>query len=130
MTQTPDYQATEDTPLVSFDEQSGTLLIKGNSFPENTFDFYKPIILWIEEHLSRRNDAPFVLNMEVGYYNSSSAKVFINIFSMLETMSDGGKPIVVNWYYDIEDEDAAEDGKEYRMGMESISFNIIAKDYS
>lgn len=128
--QTPNIQETEDTPLVSFDEDRQSLLIKGNSFPENTFQFYKPIITWMEEYLSQLNADPFVLNMNVGYYNSSSAKVFINIFTMLENMSHSGKSIIVNWYYDIEDEDAAEDGEEYKMGMELTPFNIIAKENS
>lgn len=126
----PNIAATEDTPLVKFDSEDRSLTIRGNSFPENTFVFYKPIISWLECYLASDLPGVFVLNMDIGYYNSSSSKVYMNIFNLLNNKGTEGCAIVVNWYCDNEDEDAHEDGEEFRMGMESITFNIVSKDLS
>jgi hypothetical protein len=39
--------ATENTPLVNFDPSQGLIEIKGRSIPENSIEFYKPLV----EHL-------------------------------------------------------------------------------
>lgn len=124
----PNIEATEDTPLVKFDAGKRSLTIRGNSFPENTFVFYRPIISWLEDYLSDDAAKDFVLNMDIGYYNSSSSKVYMNIFNILNEKGAEGRSIVVNWYHDKEDEDALEDGEEFGVGMESTTFNIVAKD--
>ena len=123
----PNINATDDTPRVVFDGESQTLNISGNSFPENTFSFYKPIIAWLEEHLDGMEKA-LTVEMDINYYNSSSSKVYMNIFNMLRGAAEKGWSIVVNWYYDSDDEDAFEDGEEFKMGMESTTFNILSKD--
>ncbi len=122
----PRINATDDTPRVVFDGETQTLRIGGNSFPENTFSFYRPIIHWLEEHLAGMEEA-LTVEMDINYYNSSTSKVFMNLFNMLEAAAEKGKAITVHWHYDVEDEDAMEEGEEFKMGLEAVAFNIIAK---
>ena len=126
----PNIEATEDTPEVVFDHRRQSLAIRGNSFPENTFGFYRPIIAWLEEYLEREDHRSFILDMDIGYYNSSTSKVYMNIFNMLNGAAGKGWAIVVNGYYDSDDEDAFEDGEEFRMDMDATTFNILPKEAS
>jgi hypothetical protein len=41
-------ELTKYTPEISLDASSGIISMTGKSYPENTFDFYKPIIDWME----------------------------------------------------------------------------------
>ena len=38
--------ATAATPAVDFDAATGVLAISGESYPENAFEFYKPLLGW------------------------------------------------------------------------------------
>ena len=42
--------ASAKTPEVLFDSESGVLLLKGRSIPENSIEFYKPLNDWIDEY--------------------------------------------------------------------------------
>lgn len=42
---------TSSTPLVNFDPASNTLLIIGESYPENSFNFYAPLVVWLKTSL-------------------------------------------------------------------------------
>ena len=43
-------EGTPKTPTVSFDDASGALELKGRSIPENSIEFYKPLIDWIDKY--------------------------------------------------------------------------------
>ena len=43
--------ATTSSPAVSFNAETGVLQMTGESYPENTFEFYHPIIHWVKEYL-------------------------------------------------------------------------------
>ena len=40
-------EGTPKTPTVSFSKDAGVLEIKGRSIPENSIEFYKPLLDWI-----------------------------------------------------------------------------------
>ncbi len=42
--------ATKYTPEIDFDSDSGKLLIKGKSYPENCNEFFEDVIEWIENY--------------------------------------------------------------------------------
>ena len=48
-------KATEKTPYVNFDATSGRLQIHGYSLPENSIEFYKPVMDWLEKYLLAPN---------------------------------------------------------------------------
>jgi hypothetical protein len=43
-------EGTTKTPTVKFDAGSGKIEIKGRSIPENSIEFYKPLVDWLEEY--------------------------------------------------------------------------------
>lgn len=119
--------ATQSSPEVLMDREANLIEIKGESFPENTDKFYEPILSWIESYLALPEHLDVTLNMEMIYFNSSSAKVFMDLFDMLDGARAQGKTVIVNWIYDEENENALEAGEEFQEAFESITFNLIEK---
>ena len=72
------------TPVVEFNT-SGELLLKGRSIPENSIEFYKPLIEWIESYSESPNSST-VLNVQLEYFNTSSSKCILDVFKKLETV--------------------------------------------
>ena len=118
-------EATNYSPQVSMDAQNGTISITGKSYPENTFEFYKPIIEWIERYF-HSPQSQTILNMEILYFNSSSSKLFFDMFDLLEMHKDKSD-ITINWIYDKENDTALEAGEEFMEDFEDLDFNLIEK---
>ena len=48
------------TPTINFNFLSGELLISGRSIPENSVEFYEPIISWLcDQHRATMADSPY-----------------------------------------------------------------------
>ncbi len=121
-------EATRYTPQISFLADKNTLEIQGETYPENTAEFYSPVFIWLEEYLDQLADQKVVVNMEIIYFNSSSSKVLMDLFDKLEEAVEKGKEISVNWYYDKDDESALEYGEEFQEDLEVLKLNLIQKD--
>jgi hypothetical protein len=119
--------ATKYTPEVSFNATTHILAIKGETYPENTAEFYSPVFDWLEEFLKQLDDQAVTVNVEIIYFNSSSSKVLMDLFDRLEDAVKEGKPITLNWIYDKEDESALEYGEEFQEDLEVLKLNLIEK---
>ncbi len=120
-------EATKSSPYIELNCNSNVHTIKGESYPENTFAFYKPVMDWLEEYLENLEDKA-VFNIEFIYFNSSSSKILMDIFDLLDEACENGKSITVNWIYD-EDNDASEEyGEEFAEDLENLEFNLVVKD--
>ena len=108
------------TPTVEF-KADGELLLKGRSIPENSIEFYKPILDWIENYGASPKDKTIV-NVQLEYFNTSSSKCILDVFKKLETLSDTN--IEINWYYEEDDEDMLEAGEDYQAIID-IPFKMI-----
>ncbi|MDG1238927.1 MAG: DUF1987 domain-containing protein [Flavobacteriales bacterium] len=108
------------TPVVEF-SASGELLLKGRSIPENSIEFYKPLIEWIESYSQSPNSAT-VLNVQLEYFNTSSSKCILDVFKKLESVS--GSEVSVKWYYEEDDEDMLEAGEDYEAIID-LPFEMI-----
>lgn len=101
-----------DTPLICFDPHSRTLEIEGKSFPENTLEFYTPVLKWLDEYV-RQEQQDITLTLKLKYLSSSSYKPILDIFRKLEELHNSGKTIMVNWLYKKGDLDMKETGEEF-----------------
>lgn len=108
------------TPEVSFDSNSGILSISGRSIPENSIEFYKPMLAWMEEFAGTKPENT-TLQIKLEYFNTSSSKCLLDIFKKLETF--GGK-CQVEWYYEQDDEDMLEAGEDYEA-IVHVPFKMI-----
>ena len=48
-------KGTEDTPSIILDKKNGIFEISGRSLPEDSAEFYKPVIEWIKAYSSDSN---------------------------------------------------------------------------
>ena len=111
------------TPNINFDLDKGVLEIKGRSIPENSIEFYKPLVDWLDEYAS----APLKLttvNVQLEYFNTSSSKCILDVFKKLEAIHNAKNEVVINWYYEEDDEDMLEAGEDYESIIR-VPFKMI-----
>jgi len=116
-------EGTAKTPTVKFDVNGGIFEIKGRSIPENSIEFYKPLVDWLDEYA--KSPLPVTqVNVQLEYFNTSSSKCILDVFKKLETISKGKSEVVVNWYYEEDDEDMLEAGEDYESIIR-VPFKMI-----
>lgn len=116
--------ATETTPQVTLDFEKNILLIKGVSYPENSNEFYKPIINWLKEYLNSV-DTEIILNLHIEYLNTSSTKSILNILDVFNDSFNEGKNVKIIWNYDKENQSLFECGEELSFGLD-VPFEIVS----
>ncbi len=122
-------EATKYTPEIYFDAGTNILRVKGESYPENIAEFASPLFSWLENYLENLSEQTFTVNIELIYFNSSSSKMLLDLFDLLqEEVTDNGKNIIVNWIYDVENDAAQEYGEEFQEDLDSLPFNLIKKE--
>ena len=119
------FEATKYTPEINL-ETTGTISLVGKSYPENTFEFYAPMIAWLEEYFDGNAAQKTVVNMEIIYFNSSSSKLFFDFFDLLEENSKEHE-IQINWIYDEENESAEEAGEDFIEDFEELNIKLVSK---
>lgn len=99
-------------PTVSFNAKTGICEISGESFLEDTVEFYRPLIDWIEEYINAVQ-GPLALIIKLTYFNTSTSRSILDILNLLRDYEEAGGEIVVNWHYDENDIDMEEDIDDY-----------------
>ena len=115
-------ERSEDTPEIVFDKEKGIFEITGLSLPENSFEFYEQPLNWLKEYIKNPNDLT-VFNFRLDYFNSSSSKEIVEILCELEKLIPVKKDVVVDWYYNKEDELFASKAEEF-MTIIAIPFQL------
>ncbi|ANQ49055.1 DUF1987 domain-containing protein [Flammeovirga yaeyamensis] len=104
---------TEDTPKVVLDKENEIFEISGRSLPEDSAEFFAPILSWIDEYAEENNsETKFLFKLE--YFNTASSKLILDILSKLEEVEG----VTVVWYYHEDDEDMQEAGEEFEELVE------------
>jgi hypothetical protein len=117
--------ATDRTPAVVFDFENGVFSFKGESYPEDASAFFGPLHQAMEEFLQSEFNNDIVFDVEFAYFNSSSAKVLMNLFQLFEDAAkNDGKKTVINWHYNEDDDTMLEFGEDFASDMEHASFNL------
>lgn len=117
---------TAKTPAITFSDNGGILEIKGRSIPENSVEFYKPVMDKLEEY-SASPRTQTTVNIQLEYFNTSSSKCLLDIFKKLEHIHKKGNPVLINWLFEEDDEDMQEAGEDYQAIIQ-IPFNISKID--
>jgi hypothetical protein len=112
----------KNSPEISL-SADGMIRIKGRSIHENVAEFFAPVEEWINGYIESPADVTCV-DMNLDYFNSASAKVFVHLLETLKHVALLNKKIIINWYYEDGDEDILERG-EYFSSILDIPFKFI-----
>lgn len=111
------------TPTIEFNPNTGYLLIRGRSIPENSIEFYKPLIEILEAY-NENSQATTKVDIQLEYFNTSSSKCILDVFKKLEAINSGSSEVLINWFYEEDDEDMLEAGEDYDAIIK-IPFKMI-----
>lgn len=120
-------KGSKQIPEITFMFKSGNLEISGRSIPENSFEFYNPIIEWMNKYSENPNKQTKV-KIYLEYYNTSSSKYLFDIFRKLENIhnEDNDNIVVVEWYYDKDVDEMIEMGEDF-SDLIKVPFEIKLK---
>jgi len=105
-------EATGETPEIHFDAEKAIFTIKGKSFPEETREFFDPVMGWLNDYADAPNESTKV-TIHMDYYNSSTSVALMEILKTLERIHLKGHEVTIYWLYDLIDDDMLEAGEEY-----------------
>lgn len=116
-------EGTAKTPTIKFDGELGVIEIKGRSIPENSIEFYKPLVDWLDKYGKAAKPLTKV-NVQLEYFNTSSSKCILDVFKKLEGIHKSNNEVIINWYYEEDDEDMLEAGEDYESIIR-VPFKMI-----
>lgn len=120
-------EATKTTPEVRFDPNAGMLSISGQSYPENAFKFYEPLLSWLDDYLNKMNQDTIVsIELHLPYINTSSTKCFMILLEKLDKAFADGKAVEVRWFYNEENEAEQECAEEFKEDL-NLPFLILPR---
>ncbi len=115
--------ATASSPQVQADEKTGILVLSGESYPENSFDFYRPILSWVADFLERDRRS-LTVEVRLTYLNTSSIKCMMDLLDAMEDAHQAGREVKLNWYYDQENDRALDLAEEFKEDL-TLPFTIV-----
>jgi hypothetical protein len=62
--------------------------------------------------------------VQLEYFNTSSSKCILDVFKKLEAINKGENDVLINWYYEEDDEDMLEAGEDYESIIR-VPFKMI-----
>ncbi len=110
------------SPEIDF-RSNGEFTIKGNSYPENSGEFYEPVIKWLVSFFPE-NTSVVNLGVELKYVNTSSIKSILNLIVQIRSSSNSN--VKVAWMYELEDDDMLATGEDLQALCE-LQFEFIEK---
>jgi hypothetical protein len=128
-------EATEISPKVILNPEENKYEISGESRPESVREFFQPILDWIDSYSNEiknldeetKKDQTITIHFKLEYFNSSSAKYFLDIIkSVLAGFYANGVEVKIYWHFEEGDEDMQEAGEELSH-MVKYPFKYIAE---
>jgi hypothetical protein len=120
--------AQERSPHVEFNFTTGLFTIVGESYPDDASKVFGPIFDALDSYLSQVRSTPVRFEIELVYFNSSSAKALMNMFKRLEAAAAKGQKIDVYWRFAADDETMREFGEDFSEDLSALTFHLVETD--
>ncbi|MDR2836236.1 MAG: DUF1987 domain-containing protein [Bacteroidales bacterium] len=111
-------KATNKTPEIIINSETSEIFVKGILIPENPLEFFNKINLEIDNLLNKNSKLILALNLQ--YFNTGATKYLFELFKKLKNRNN----VKIIWYYESDDEDIYESGKEFQS-LTNIDFEFI-----
>ena len=127
MTDTLNIEATRTTPAVQVDKEKGVMKIEGRFISES----YESACHLLSSGFDMVEglQIPFRINIQLSLTNKPSRKCLYAFFKRLNQMYENGREITINWFYEADDEDILDAGKDFaektRLPFNYIAYNNI-----
>ncbi len=123
-----EIKETSNTPHILFDIESGTFVIDGKSFPEDSKEFYRPLIEWVDELISHKEKiSKLNLQFNLFYLSSSSIISVKQLLMKLVELQNAGVSVLVTWKHDDDDDDIKKTGEDYQK-ITKLNFAFEVND--
>ena len=117
-------EATSRTPAVELDSDKGIFTLTGESYPEDITGFFGPVRVALNEVLEHVQNG-LAVEIKLIYFNSSSARVLMEIMDQMDEKAQSGTAISVKWYCDPDDDITREFAEDISEDLDAIDFTII-----
>lgn len=117
-------EKTGSTPYILIDEEKSYMCFKGESFHENVIEFYSEISEWLVQHLGKEF-TEFTFDCELHYFNSSTAKLLLNMLRLMDRSVTDNKIIHVNWITTEDNDIIIECGEDFAEEVANLDFKIV-----
>jgi len=114
----------KSTPFVDFDADKDILIIKGQSYPENAFLFFNPLLEWLKEYLAGKVGQDVWIEVTLTYTNTSSSKCIMMILDLLEAAADQRVNVNLKWICNEHNEYEQEFAEEFKEDY-TFPFEIV-----
>ena len=114
---------TSKTPYVHLCADKGTFILEGVILPEDTFEFFKPINLYVAEYLREPiNETKLILKLD--YFNTSASRM---LYNLLKSFNDAHHltKTTVDFHFEDDDEDLSEVCDEFIDMLSDLNFNKL-----
>jgi hypothetical protein len=105
-------EETAFSPEVVLDKARSRFEFYGKCFPEDSYEFFTPIVDWFRQYVIAPNRETNVI-IKLDYFNTSSSKRIIDILNILKEIHKQKKVIMIHWYYRTGDDDMFETGETF-----------------
>ncbi len=109
-----ELEETNNTPHILFDSTANKFIIEGKSFPEDSKEYYRKVIEWMD-HFKAENPASITLSFNLFYLSSSSIISVKQLLLKLMELQQAGTKVNVVWNYDHDDDDIKKTGEDYQQ---------------
>ena len=115
----------EDVPELLIDEAKGYISIIGSSYPEDVAEAYENFLSGLN-NFKIIKDKIFICELKLEILSSASMRILHELFIQLDEFNDAGTKVLVNWFFEPEDDDMEEVGLSFTE-LFDFEFNVIEK---
>jgi hypothetical protein len=112
------------TPSIEFNWADGKFAIRGESYPEDVRKFYDPPVKAFRAWVESSGMQPIEFELAFVYFNSSTAKVLMDLFELLEEIAGDGRSVSIAWVHAEDDDNLKELGEEFGEELSSAKFEL------
>ena len=118
--------STSTTPEINFDFEKNIYVISGESYPENSDEFFRPLFEKLNKLSKIHNNESLKFIFKLVYFNSSSARALMKLFELLDSIAES-TDVLIEWYYHEDDDMMEEFGNDFNEDI--INANFLLKSY-
>ena len=110
-------------PEVNFNVETGICELIGESYMEEAYKFYTPLLNWLKEYTLELNKA-VTLNLKLTYFNTNSSRLLLDLLDVLKKSQQAGNDVAINWYYEEDDPDVKDEVEDFEIET-GLEINMI-----